>query len=99
MYFSTLKSGNVLVGMFFVSFFDKNSKYLFFYVLKYISEYFFYIYDYYMFIIDRTYIRVEKIIEFVSYISISEDIYMGVVNIYVENISDMCFLEGGVIIL
>ncbi|XP_062616412.1 chondroitin sulfate glucuronyltransferase-like [Saccostrea cucullata] len=98
MYFSTSKSGNIPAGMPVVSFTDKNKHYLPLHVLKYISEHYSHSYDYYMFITDRTYIRAEKIVELVSHISVSEDIFMGAADFHGEDGSAMCSLEGGIII-
>lgn len=63
-------------------------------ILKYIIDTYADTFDFYMIITDRTYLRAEKVFDFVSHISVSQNIHMGS-----PEIDDKyCSIEGSVIL-
>ncbi|KAL5007042.1 hypothetical protein ScPMuIL_015848 [Solemya velum] len=64
------------------------------YILKYIVETYADVFDFFMIITDRTHLRAEKVFDFVSHISVSENIHMGSPEVNTK----YCNIEGSVIL-
>lgn len=88
--------GTVPPGMGVVSFSDKSPHLLPLHILKYISDHYAQVFDYYLFVSDLTYLRGEKVFDFVSGISVSRDVHIGAPNPYTD--TEFCGLDGGVIL-
>ncbi|KAK2581524.1 hypothetical protein KPH14_005183 [Odynerus spinipes] len=65
-----------------------------FHVLKYITDNYLEDYDYYFFIKDVSYINARKLIDFVSKISVSQDVHMGIPT----DIQTYCSLDSGILL-
>lgn len=65
-----------------------------FHVLKYITDNYLEDYDYYFFIKDVSYINARKLVDFVSKISVSQDVHMGIPT----EIQTYCSLDSGILL-
>lgn len=93
-FFSSDKPKVVPTGLPMVHFGDSHSQLLPLHILRYIKDHYANAYDFFLFVSDRTYLRAEKYYKFVEYMSISEDVYMGVPGFD----RNFCSLEGGVLL-
>ena len=93
-FFSNEKPKVVPNGLPMVAFGDTHPHLLPVHILRYIKEHYATSYDFFLFVSDRTYLRAEKFFDFVEFISVSEDVYMGVPGLD----RNFCSTEGGVII-
>ncbi|KAH9518486.1 hypothetical protein Btru_016922 [Bulinus truncatus] len=96
-FFVEKKASTLPSGMILVNFNDGYQQFLPLNILKYVTKEFGLRFDYYLFISDKGYIRAEKIYDFVSHISVTEEIYLGS-PIVKDGKSLLCNLEGGIII-
>ena len=97
MFFTNTRSGPIPSGMSVYGAPDQQNSLLPLHALKYIKDHFASTFDYYMLITDRTYIRAEKVYEFVSHISVSQDVYLGALEENEDN-QQFCTVEGGIIL-
>ncbi|KAL4221926.1 hypothetical protein ACF0H5_017978 [Mactra antiquata] len=93
-FFSSEKPKQTPSDFTFVAFGDRHHELLPVHVLRYIREHYADMYDFYLFISDRTYLRAERYFDLVEHISVREDVYMGVPG----PDRNFCSLEGGALL-
>ncbi len=86
---------SVPAGINVVNFDDRHDSLLPFHVLKYIQDNYLPNYDWFFLVNDSSFVRASKLIELISHVSITQDLYMGY---SVENAdSTYCSLKAGIL--
>ncbi|XP_013394634.1 chondroitin sulfate synthase 2 [Lingula anatina] len=97
-FFMDRRGPKIPTGMAIVSFPDGRTKLKPFHMLKYVYDHYGNNFDYYMFIPDKTYVRGEKVLSFVSDISMSLHVHLGQPIGQLDPQHVFCSLAAGVVI-
>ena len=84
-------------GMSLIQFTDGKHEMLPFNVFRYVGEHYSKVFDWFLFVHDDTYIRAEKLLDVVSQMSISHDVYMGK-PLIADAENTYCDVSGGYIL-
>ena len=93
-YFSNGKVKSELKGMKIVAFEDTKREMLPIHTISYLKNNLPEIYDFYLFVTDRTYLRAEKYNSLVKHISVADEVYFGALS----QDKSFCDLGGGILI-
>ena len=77
LFFMDSRSTPLPGAMSIVSFSDEKPQLRPFHMLKYVADHYLQTYSYFLFVTDETYVRAERVLELVSELSISQEVYLG----------------------
>lgn len=84
-------------GMTIVKVADNHAHLIPVHMLRYVTEQYHNIFDYYLFLTDQTYLRAERVFDLVSHISVSQHVHVGLAK-SAEAGKPFCHLDGGIIL-